>query len=686
MSDNNTVNATGIEAEQEQTQVQDSTPKPEVNTETTDTKTTEEATDEKEGGKEESLTIKESANENENENENANANANANENGQGQNDIKPEVVISTEQLKEEFQQRAKTYLAEQSNHVIIPSFSQWFDINTIHPLEKKSFPDFFTEETVYKNPQSYKYIRDFLVNTFRLNPKEYLTITSVRRNLAGDVTNIIRVHQFLEKWGLINYQIDPKTKASLVGPQYTGHFQITLDAPDGLKPYIPEDAKVINSEKVKSEVQPTPATENGSQQQSNEAKREQDSPLAGSSQSEASTAPVQFNLEVRRNVYATGEKKLDFKSNNMVQYACSICGKDATEVRYHNLKIKSYTYNPSSTINNASILCSICYEQGLFPLNFTSSDFVEFKKLQSSEEWTEQEVLLLLEGIEMFGTNEPISAAGASINVDVNNQWSKISEHVGTKSREQCLKKFLQLPIEDKYLTKLIKQEPSDVLNDYDVAQTEDNSSNNNNNNNNSTSSGGGNSKSNLVGNIVKKLLETNEGKSFIEQNAEENKIDSLLEQTGLINQIIELTVEKVNLKLARVDQLQADLLAVQNQLNKERKENLLNRWAQYEKIRKLKQARPDLADVLSDLLQPVKISESGDQNVYSNNGESLDDMEIDTATHSPSTAAAAAAAASSSETVPGGTTTTSDNTIQNRINNLPLSFTKPKEYQFWSG
>ena len=33
----------------------------------------------------------------------------------------------------------------------------------------------------------------------------YLSATTCRRHLSGDVNGIIRVHGFLEKWGLINY-------------------------------------------------------------------------------------------------------------------------------------------------------------------------------------------------------------------------------------------------------------------------------------------------------------------------------------------------------------------------------------------------------------------------------------------------------------------------------------------------
>lgn len=74
-------------------------------------------------------------------------------------------------------------------------------------LEKKALPEFFNNRNRSKTPAVYKDYRDFMVNTYRLNPAEYLTVTACRRNLAGDVCAIMRVHQFLEQWGLVNYQV-----------------------------------------------------------------------------------------------------------------------------------------------------------------------------------------------------------------------------------------------------------------------------------------------------------------------------------------------------------------------------------------------------------------------------------------------------------------------------------------------
>lgn len=109
--------------------------------------------------------------------------------------------------------RAAAYLAAQTHAIIIPSYSAWFNLSSIAPIERRSLPEFFSNKNRSKTPQVYKDYRDFMINTYRLNPTEYLTVTASRRNLAGDVCAIMRVHAFLEQWGLINYQVRPRDRA-----------------------------------------------------------------------------------------------------------------------------------------------------------------------------------------------------------------------------------------------------------------------------------------------------------------------------------------------------------------------------------------------------------------------------------------------------------------------------------------
>merc|ERR1712173_455831 len=53
----------------------------------------------------------------------------------------------------------------------------------------------------------------------------------------------------------------------------------------------------------------------------------------------------------------------------------------------------------------------------------------------ASRDWTEQETLLLLEGLEMY-----------------KDDWNKVCEHVGSRTQDECILHFLRLPIEDPYL------------------------------------------------------------------------------------------------------------------------------------------------------------------------------------------------------------------------------------------
>lgn len=518
----------------------------------------------------------------------------------------PEVKSEEEQkdpadLEREFQEKSKQYLVEQTNHVIIPLFAQWFDINKVHSIEEKLFPDFFLENAIklpHKTREIYVNMRDFIINVYRLNPKEYLSITAVRRNLAGDITTIIRVHQFLEKWGLINYQIDPRTKPLIVGPQYTGHFQITMDTPTGLVPMIPGGDANKRDKSASKPIKHQP-----------------------------------LNVEVRKNIYTTDSRK-QFAPNTVVQYFCNMCGKDTTEVRYHNLKIKTYTHNPSLTVNNTLVLCTVCFDQGLFPQNFQTLDFVQLKKSQEAGDWTEHEVLLLLEGIDMYATFDapPVNGNAPGSITNHTQQWEKIAEHVGTKSREQCVLKFIQLPIEDKYLNKLVHEDEGALS--PQTPQVDET----------------------IIQKVVRQLLESNEGKQLLQQNLEMLKKNAEDDQLQLVNQIAELMVEKVDLKLQKIDALQLLVMRVENQLNMERKQVLIERWAQFEKVEKLKQQRPDLASVLDDLMAPVKITEIN---------KALHPVRLEDVLNSAMDL---------------------DATPEEEKEKLPVSVVSPKTYQYWSG
>ncbi|XP_023810512.1 SWI/SNF complex subunit SMARCC2 isoform X3 [Oryzias latipes] len=232
-------------------------------------------------------------------------------------------------------------VTEQTHHIIIPSYAAWFDYNSVHAIERRALPEFFNGKNKSKTPEIYLAYRNFMIDTYRLNPQEYLTSTACRRNLAGDVCAIMRVHAFLEQWGLINYQVDSESRPTPMGPPPTSHFHVLADTPSSLVPLQPKTSQ-------------TPAPQ----------------PIMSFPDKMKEKPTDLQNFGLRTDMYS---KK-----------TCSVKSKSAAS---------------------------------------------------SMREWTEQETLLLLEGLEMY-----------------KDDWNKVSEHVGSRTQDECILHFLRLPIEDPYL------------------------------------------------------------------------------------------------------------------------------------------------------------------------------------------------------------------------------------------
>ncbi|XP_072021205.1 SWI/SNF complex subunit SMARCC2-like isoform X4 [Amphiura filiformis] len=253
-------------------------------------------------------------------------------------------------------------VTEQTHHIIVPSYSAWFDYNSIHAIERRALPEFFNAKNKSKTPEVYVAYRNFMVDTYRLNPTEYLTFTACRRNLAGDVCAIMRTHAFLEQWGLVNYQVDNDNKATPMGPPPTSHFHVVADTPSGLQPVQPQ--KVPQERPVTTRLEQLLQQQTSSSQVANLDK--------GPPKDSGKPTPDMTNFGLRTDMY--GAKKSQ------------------------SSKSKS---GASSNI----------------------------------KEWTDQETLLLLEALEMY-----------------KDDWNKVSEHVGSRTQDECILQFLRLPIEDSFL------------------------------------------------------------------------------------------------------------------------------------------------------------------------------------------------------------------------------------------
>jgi SWI/SNF related-matrix-associated actin-dependent regulator of chromatin subfamily C len=160
----------------------------------------------------------------------------------------------------------------------------------------------------------------------------------------------------------------------------------------------------------------------------------------------------ELNMEVRRNVYepngkevtpseskkgANGEVAANGADGNIEESLkeeiphvyCHNCGTDCTRVRWHHSKSENYD------------VCPQCFIDKRFAANQNKSEFIKMENKNYSiipdrdATWTDEELLLLLEGLELYDED-----------------WNKICDHVSTKTREECVLKFLQLEIEDAYV------------------------------------------------------------------------------------------------------------------------------------------------------------------------------------------------------------------------------------------
>lgn len=87
---------------------------------------------------------------------------------------------------------------------VIPSCACWFDALSVHQVEVDALPEYFNQKYPSKTPSVYMTYRNFIIKLYRDKPTSYLTATQCRRVLTGDACSIIRVHAFLEHWGIIN--------------------------------------------------------------------------------------------------------------------------------------------------------------------------------------------------------------------------------------------------------------------------------------------------------------------------------------------------------------------------------------------------------------------------------------------------------------------------------------------------
>jgi len=118
----------------------------------------------------------------------------------------------------------------------------------------QSLPEFFCDKFPQKTPEVYMSSRNFIIKLYRERPTAYLSATGktfflilleCRKKLPGDICSIIRLHAFLEHWGLINFNVESALKPPKI--QLGGSGKISKELIDiAAKGYISlKDAETL---------------------------------------------------------------------------------------------------------------------------------------------------------------------------------------------------------------------------------------------------------------------------------------------------------------------------------------------------------------------------------------------------------------------------------------------------------
>ncbi|MCE3214615.1 hypothetical protein HAX54_052887, partial [Datura stramonium] len=270
---------------------------------------------------------------------------------------------------------------------VVPMHADWFSPNTVHRLERQVVPHFFSGKSAEHTPEQYMECRNCIVAKYMESPEKHLSVADCHGIVAGvSADDVTRIARFLDHWGIINYcAVPPKGEA----------------VKDGA--YLYEDA---NSDLCV--------------------------PVAGL---KSIDSLVQFDKPKCRlkakDVYPELLRDCDddFDFDNSIrellsEIRCNCCSRPVSLVYYQSQKEIDI------------LLCLDCFHEGRFVAGHSSLDFVKMSSMKDygdldGDTWTDQETLLLLEGMQLYNEN-----------------WNQIAEHVGTKSKAQCILHFVRLPVD----------------------------------------------------------------------------------------------------------------------------------------------------------------------------------------------------------------------------------------------
>ncbi|XP_060673368.1 SWI/SNF complex subunit SWI3C isoform X2 [Ziziphus jujuba] len=271
---------------------------------------------------------------------------------------------------------------------VVPVHSDWFSPATVHRLERQVVPHFFSGKSPDHTPEKYMECRNYVVAKYMENPEKRLTASDFLGLALGvDVEDLTRIVRFLDHWGIINYCAVVPCREPWNSSSYL------REDPNG-DIHVPSAAiksidSLIKFDKPKCKLK---------------------------------AADVYSSLPFHDENASDLDNRI---RERLSENHCNYCSRSLHNVYYQSQKEVDI------------LLCSDCFHEGRFIIGHSSIDFMRLDSTKDyadtdGESWTDQETLLLLEAMELYNEN-----------------WNEIAEHVGTKSKAQCILHFLRLPVED---------------------------------------------------------------------------------------------------------------------------------------------------------------------------------------------------------------------------------------------
>lgn len=298
-----------------------------------------------------------------------------------------------------------------STAVVVPKCSAWFSLDAVSPVERRLLPEFFTGASPSKTPLVYMKYRNFMVHAYRQQPHVYLAATACRRNLAGDACAVLRVHEFLTHWGLINYSVPPHALPPAIHPNYA--LQPSAAAQAAALPAAP--LAVLREPSVLASSAATFKCE------------------------VCAVNPVAFELT------PTAKRRLTDATANG-----GILPSNANGAKEVALGV--FCVAPGAG------LCDDCFlnRPSAFPDGVDAADFV---RVDPPAEWTAAETAQLLEAVAASGRDSDESC-----------DWNVVAAKLRSKTADECMLRFLELPILQQQHDHQGRPEAASVLSD-DVLQ-----------------------------------------------------------------------------------------------------------------------------------------------------------------------------------------------------------------------